>query len=315
MKVNNKKILVSGSIAYDYIMNFHGKFQDHILPEKTHELNVSFSINRLKESFGGTAGNITYSLSLLKEKPMLLGVVGFDFLKYKKWLLKNNIDYSLVKEFKNDHSSSAYIITDKKDNQITGFYPGPLSIDYCNIIKKIKNISLAIISPDHKPRMIKYGQLYRKLNIPYIFDPGQQVISFSEKELKILIKGSILTIGNDYEAEIMRKTLKTTKGVLISLSQSFIITKGSRGSILYNQGKVIKQSAVLVKNAIDPTGAGDAYRAGIIKGLVSNWKWPKTLKIASLISSYAVESYGTQKHSFSNKDFRTKYKKEFKEIL
>ena len=262
---NSKKILVSGSIVYDRIMVFPGFFKDHILPDQTHILNVSFTLQRTDESFGGTAGNIAYNLSLLREPAMLLGLVGHDFTRYSKWLKKNKIDFSKVKQSKEHPTSSAYIMTDKADNQIAGFYPGSTDVKYCSLVKKIKNPSLAIISPDFKPRMIEYVRLYKALGIDYIFDPGQQVISFTAPELRIVINGAKVLIGNDYEIKLILNKLKFNSSKLEKLVDILIITKGAKGSEIYSSEGKIKIAPVKVKNIIDPTGAGDAYRAGLIK--------------------------------------------------
>ena len=312
MKVNNKKVLVSGSIVYDRIMVFPGLFKDHILPNQTHILNVSFTLQRTDESFGGTAGNIAYNLALLRESATLLGLVGHDFGRYAKWLQKNKIDFSRVDQSKNDPTASAYIMTDKADNQITGFYPGPMDVKYCSLVRKIKNPSLAIISPDFKPRMMAYVRLYKELGIDYIFDPGQQVISFTGAELKRLIKGAKVLIGNDYEIKIILDRLKTDASNLQKLVDILVITKGAQGSEIYSKDKAIKIKAVKVKHIIDPTGAGDAYRAGLIKGLTSGTSLQKAGQLASTIAAYAVEKQGTQVHKFTLKEFTNRYKINYK---
>jgi adenosine kinase len=311
MKVNNKKVLVSGSIVYDRIMDFPGLFKDHILPNQTHILNVSFTLQRTDESFGGTAGNIAYNLSLLREPATLLGLVGHDFGRYGKWLKKNKIDFSYVDKSKDDPTASAYIMTDKADNQITGFYPGPMDVKYCSLVKKIKNPSLAIVSPDFKPRMIEYVRLYKELVIDYIFDPGQQVTSFTALELKRVINGAKVLIGNDYEIKLILNKLKLNPAKLQKLVDILIITKGAQGSEIYSKDKAIKIKAVKVKNIIDPTGAGDAYRAGLIKGLVSGSSLQKAGQLASTIAAYAVERQGTQVHKFTLKEFTNRYKQNY----
>ena len=308
-------ILVSGSLVYDRIMDFPGEFKDHILPDKIHILNVSFTINKLRESFGGTAGNIAYNLSLLGEKPIILGMGGTDFFKYEKWLKNRKIDISRIGKSKKELTASAYIITDRADNQITGFYPGPLDKKYCRVAKKIKNVKIAIVSPDAKERMLEYVKIYKKSNIPYIFDPGQQIINFSKKELKQAIIGSKVLIGNDYEIQLILKKLNINLARLGKMTEILVITKGASGSEIYSTSKIIKIPSAKPKNTSDPTGAGDAYRAGLIKGLVEGWPLEKTGRLASLVAVYTVEKYGTQTHRFSWEGLGKRYKENFGDYL
>lgn len=309
---NPKKILVSGSIVYDRIMDFPGLFSDHILPDQTHILNVSFTLQRTDESFGGTGGNIAYNLALLRQPVVLLGVVGHDFARYKKWLLKNKVNISKIKISKDDPTASAYIMTDKADNQISGFYPGPMDVKYCQVVKTIKNVGLAIISPDFKPRMLEYARIYNELKIPYIFDPGQQTTSFTVAELKQMVIGADILIGNDYEIKLILNKLSFDQTKLQKMLQILIVTKGVKGSEIYSQGQKIIIPPAKVKNVIDPTGAGDAYRAGLIKGFLSGASLEKAGLLASLVGAYAVEHQGTQVHKFSLREFEQRYNKNFK---
>lgn len=315
MKKRFNTILVCGSLVYDRIMNFPGKFSDHILPDKIHILNVSFTINKLRESFGGTAGNIAYNLSLLGEKPIILGRVGTDFFKYEKWLAKQRVDISKIKKSKKELTASAYIITDRADNQITGFYPGPLDKKYCQVAKKIKNVKIAIVSPDAKARMLAYLKIYKKSNISYIFDPGQQIINFSKKELRQAVAGSKVLIGNDYEIQLILKKLNINLTELEKMTEILVITKGAKGSEIHSGNRVIKIPSAKPKNTSDPTGAGDAYRAGLIKGLVEGWPLSKTGRLASLVAVYTVEKYGTQTHEFTWAQLARRYKENYKESL
>jgi adenosine kinase len=313
--MKNKKIVVCGSLAYDRIMDFPGKFEDYILPDKIHILNISFTINRLKESFGGTAGNISYNLSLLGEKPILITAAGTDFAKYKKWLKKNKIDTAKIKLDKKELTASAYIITDQSDNQIAGFYPGSKDVSCCRLAEKIGKIDLAIISPDCKERMLEFAKIFKKRKVPYIFDPGQQITSFSAKELLYLISSARVLIGNDYEIGFITKKLRMNLEKIGKIVNIIVVTKGGNGSEIYSQGGKIKIPSAKPKNTSDPTGAGDAYRAGLIRGFANNWPLEKTGKLASLVSVYTVEKYGTQTHSFCYKELAKRYKENFKEEL
>ena len=344
---NNRKILVSGSLVYDRIMDFPGEFKDHILPDKIHILNVSFTINKLRESFGGTAGNIAYNLSLLGEKPIILGMGGMDFFKYEKWLRGRKIDISKIKKSKKDLTAGAYIITDQADNQITGFYPGPKDVDICreavnlinppiplskggikengllkssitrnNLLREgIRDYGLAIVSPDLVARMLEYVKIFKQYNFPYIFDPGQQITSFSKKELGWAIAGSRVLIGNDYEIQLVLKRLVINLARLEKMTEILVITKGDKGSEIHNEGKIIKIPPAKPKNTSDPTGAGDAYRAGLIKGLAEGWPLEKTGRLAGLVAVYTVEKYGTQTHKFTWYGLRKRYRENFREEL
>lgn len=312
MSKNN--ILVSGSLAYDRIMDFPGRFKDNILPDKIHILNISFSINSLSESFGGTAGNIAYNLALLNESPRLLGVAGNDFGDYEKYLKQKKIDISLIKKYRDYKTAAAYIITDKDDNQITAFYPGPQDIGYPSIATKQKG-DFAIIAPENHARMLCYAEIYKKNKIKYIFDPGQGTASFSERDMKKGINGAEVLIGNDYEIELILKKLKIKIDKLLKSVKIIVITKGAKGSIVYTENQKINIKAVKAKKTIDPTGAGDAYRAGLIKGLVSGFDLRSSAQLASTVAVYAVEKQGTQKHEFSMKEIKNRYFKNYNEKL
>jgi adenosine kinase len=314
----NNIILVSGSIAYDYVMSFPDYFKNHILADKIHNLNVSFSINKLNKSFGGTSANICYNLSLLEEEPYLLAHIGKDSDSYLKHLNSSKIstDYMIID--KDAYTASAYIMTDKKDNQITAFYPGPLTKNLSNKLNSIKEVDIAIISAEMKERMLAYASYYQKRNLKYIFDPGQQVISFNKIEMKKMIKGAKMIIGNDYEIEIIKKRLSLNLSQLKKQVQTLIITKGDKGSVIYDNNKVYSIKAVKIKKLIDPTGAGDAYRAGLIKAISLNKEkidWQKAGNLASLVASYAVAHLGTQTHKFNWTEIKKRYKVEFGKAL
>ncbi len=313
--MNDNKILVSGSIVYDRIMVFPGFFKDHILPEQTHILNVSFTLERTDESFGGTGGNIAYNLALFKEPVALLGLVGHDFGPYQKWLAKNKIDTSKIKKDKKIATASAYIMTDKADNQLTGFFPGSADYKYCQIVKKFKDPKIAIISPDYKLRMLEYAKLYKKLGIDYIFDPGQQVTTFNAAELKKCIQGAKILIGNDYEIKLISNILGKSLAEIKKMIFLLIVTKGAKGSDIYLDNEKIIIPAASVKKIVDPTGAGDAYRAGLIHGLVNGKSLEETGRIASVIAAYAVEKRGTQNHKFTLKEFKKRYKNNYKTTI
>ncbi|MFA6322090.1 MAG: carbohydrate kinase family protein [Candidatus Buchananbacteria bacterium] len=306
------KVLVTGSIAYDRIMDFPGKFSDHILPEKIHQINLSFLVNDLKESFGGTGGNIAYNLSLLGLKPSLLANVGAkDFILYEQWLKKNKIDISGVNILPGQHTASAYIITDQADNQIAGFYPGAMTQKLkANLLGRRADI--AIVSPQSPADMVKFPKLFKQKKIPYIFDPGQQMTSLTPEQLKQAITGSKVLVGNDYEISVIAKRIGWSLEKILKQTEILVITKGEKGSEIRTGNKTVKISPAKPKNTSDPTGAGDAYRAGLIYGLLNNWSLEKTGRLAGLVSVYTVELYGTQTHKFTWPQLAKRYQQNFK---
>lgn len=306
--MNKQKILVSGSLAYDKIMDFNGQLKDHIMMDKVHKLSVSFMVNKLKINFGGTAGNIAYNLKLLDLEPIIISQAGDDFLNYKKWLLKNKISLEQIKIIKNKNTATAYIITDKVDNQITALHLETMGVPV-NInqqkIKKIGKVDLAIVSPGNKEDMLKAVKVYKKMGIAYIADPGQQIPVFNSQELNNFIKGARVLIVNDYEFDLIRKKITKTQKQIEKMVEILVITYGSTGSKIFSNNKMIKIKAVQPQKIADPTGAGDAYRAGLIKGLIEGWELKKSGELAAWVAKHAVEHYGTQEHKF-------KYKVDFK---
>lgn len=306
------KLLVSGSLAYDWIMNFPGEFGQHILPTEVHNLNISFYLNSLKRSDGGTAGNIAYSLALLGEKPMVLGVVGEDFAVYGRRLAALGVNVRAVKTVTGVRTAAAYIITDQQDNQIAAFYPGPLPSSYADwALRSVKKIRLAIIAADDKKRMLQYAAAYQNLACPYIFDAGQALIAFSASELRFCLKAADIFIGNDYEIKWTGNKLGLNLSGLNHLVKNIIITKGARGSEIYQSGKKTIVKAARPKNSSDPTGAGDAYRAGLIKGLLSGYDLKTCAQMGAVAAVYTVEKAGTQTHSFNWVEFQRRYRADF----
>lgn len=308
-------ILVSGSMAYDAIMDFPDNFENHILPDKIHSINVSFLINDLKINYGGTAGNIAYNLSLLNEKPIIISTAGKDFRKYKNWLGDNKIDYSNIKIIKDEPTAVAYIITDKSDNQITAFYPGSMKYSGGKIKKELLKNALAIIAPGFKEDMIKYPEIYKKNEVPYIFDPGQQIPALASEKLKKGIEGSQAFVSNDYELSLIMNKTGWNENEILEKTDILVTTFGEKGSVIKTKKEKIAVPAIKPKEIKDPTGAGDAYRAGFIKGLVSHWPMEKTGRLASVVAAYAVENYGTQNHKFSWEDVCERYRENFGEEI
>ena len=298
-------ILVSGSLAYDRIMDFQGRFSDHILPEKIHVLNVSFTVNGLKENFGGTAGNIAYGLSLLGEKPIILATIGRDYHRYFDWLKKNNISCEGIKVIEEELTAGAYITTDQSDNQITGFNPGAMKFASSFDFSKINSReSIAIVAPGNLEDMMNYSALYKSKGIDYIFDPGQSLPMWNSPDLIKCIDGSMITISNDYELELIISKTGLNKKQLLQRTAAIITTLGEFGSRVSTHDYEIDIPAIKPKEVVDPTGAGDAYRAGLIQGLVQNLSVKQSAEMGSACASFAIECYGTQEHYFTLTDFK-----------
>jgi adenosine kinase len=297
-------ILVSGSLAYDRIMDFQGRFSDHILPDKIHVLNVSFTVNGLTEKFGGTAGNIAYGLSLLGEKPLVLATIGRDYHSYFDWLTKNNISHDDIRIIKQELTASAYITTDQADNQITGFNPGAMkfvsSFDFSKISSKE---SIAIVAPGNLEDMMNYSAMYKSKGIDYIFDPGQSLPMWNSSDLIKCIDGSKILISNDYELELIINNTGLDKKKLLQRTNTIITTLGEFGSRVCTPDYEIDIPAIKPREIVDPTGAGDAYRVGLIKGLVQNMNIKRSAEMGSVCASFAIECYGTQEYHFSLIDF------------
>ncbi len=308
-------IYISGSIAYDRIMDFPGKFSDHILPDKIHILNVCFTVNGMREKFGGTAGNIAYSLSLLKETPIILATIGKDYENYFNWLKKNQISLEGIRIIDDEFTAGAYITTDKADNQITGFNPG--SMKYPSEYK-FENIdpgtSIALIAPGNLQDMIECANVYKSKGISYICDPGQSLTAWDGNKLKNWIDGSMLLISNDYELEMILKMIGMDKKGLLGLTKTIITTLGEKGSLISNSESDVSIPAAKVLNISDPTGAGDAYRAGLLKGLVMGRDYETAARIGAVAATYAIEHYGTQEHYFTYEAFVDRYRDNFGEL-
>jgi adenosine kinase len=309
------QIFISGSLAYDRIMDFPGKFSDHILPDKIHILNVCFMVNGLTEKHGGTAGNIAFSLSLLGEKPLILAAAGKDFDQYEAWLASHDLPLDGIRKIPEAFTSSAYITTDMMDNQITGFNPGAMKYPSQHQISKPNpgGEALAIVAPGNLDDMLIYSRRYKELMIPYIFDPGQSIPALSPDALSEMISGSQLLISNDYELEMIKKATGMKNSDLLESCRAIITTLGENGSLVLNHKTKMKIPVTKPERIVDPTGAGDAYRAGVIKGMVMKKTLIESAKIGATCASYAIEHYGTQEHHFSQEDFWTRHRDNFGE--
>lgn len=315
-KGNRAMILITGSLAFDHIMNFPGKFTEHILPDKIHMLNASFLVEDMKKSFGGTAGNIAYSLSLLGIRTAILAIAGEDFETYKEFLEKNEIDTSYIKLVNNLYTSTAFGITDSRDNQIWGFYAGADTMtDHLSICDISGKIDFGIVAP-HNPRaMIKFAREYQQEKINYLFDPGMQLPWFTGADLRAAFKGAKIIIGNDYEVSVMEKKIEAPLSNFSREGKIVVTTLGEQGSRIVSNGETINIRAARVRSACDPAGAGDAYRSGFLAGYLRGFPLQTCGQMGSITAAYTVEKFGTTTHSFTISDFMRRYKENFREEI
>lgn len=310
-------ILVSGALAYDHIMDFPGRFKDHIMPENIHILNVSFAVEKLQRSWGGTAGNIAYNMKLMGGNPIIVSAVGKDGDEYLNRLRKLDIKADYVRHDKEIMTASCYITTDIDDNQITAFYNGPTILAGNVKVKDIKEkLSLAIMSPIKKEVMLKQLEECKSLGIESVFDPGQQITSFSRNDLRKAINNSTFVFGNDYEIKLMEKCSGWSKKEILKKEKVLVTTLGKRGSLIEaEKGKKIDIKPCKVKIIKDPTGAGDAYRAGFFVGYEKGCELKTCGQMGSVTASFVIEAIGTQEHYFTIDDFIKRYEKAYNEPL
>lgn len=301
--------LICGSMAYDTIMVFHDKFKHHILPEKVHILNVSFLVPIMRREFGGCAGNIAYNLKLLGEDPLIMATVGHDFEPYAQWLSQCRLSRQYIKVLSDNYTGQAYITTDEDANQITAFHPGAMNHSHLNEIPldAKKDISIGIVSPDGKEGMMAHAQQFVEADIPFIFDPGQGMPMFNGSELLQLVEQATWLTLNDYEAALMLERTGLSLEQLAAKVEALIITRGGSGSQIYTAGQCLEIPVAEVSNILDPTGCGDAYRAGLLYGIMNEYDWEITGRIASLMGAIKIEQHGTQNHIFTLEAFKERY--------
>jgi adenosine kinase len=299
-----KNVTISGSLAYDRIMNFSDKFSNHILPDKIHTLNVCFQVDGVTENYGGTAGNIAYALNLMGVCPQFSATIGSDHHKYFEWLQRNKISPDGIVLIKEELTAGAYITTDSSNNQITGFNPGAMKfsskLDFSDLTPEN---DLLLISPGNLDDMINYPKECKAKGIDYIFDPGQALPVLQGDDLIDVITDCLILIVNDYEFNLIMDKTGKTKEELIKLAQTTIITLGAKGSEIYSGSTKTPIKPFTAAQVIDPTGAGDAFRGGLISGLLRGKSMEESAIIGSTCASFAVESNGTQVYSFTPEEF------------
>jgi adenosine kinase len=299
-------------MAYDHIMIFPDQFKNHILPEKVHMINVSFLVPEMRREFGGCAGNIAYNLNMLDDKIALpMATVGKDFDPYFYWMDKRGINRQYITVIDEAFTGQAFITTDLDDNQITAFHPGAMNESHQNKVVDATDCKLGIISPDGRDGMLQHAEQFVTAGIPFIFDPGQGMPMFNGDELSQFIEKATWVTVNDYEWQMMQDKSGLKANEISAQVDALIVTRGGDGSTIYTKDKEIEIPCVKPESITDPTGCGDAYRAGLLYGLVNKMDWETTGRIASLMGSIKISQHGTQNHTFTFEEFKVKFKKEF----
>ena len=302
-------VIISGSLAYDRIMNFSEKFSDHILPDKIHDLNVCFQVNGVTENYGGTAGNIAYAMNLMGESPALSATIGSDHHKYFEWLSQNGVGKEGVKVIRDELTAGAYITTDATNNQITGFNPGAMKCSSeLNFSELDPENTLLLISPGNLDDMINYSQQCKEKNIDYIFDPGQSLPMLQPEDLTNAVTGCKILIVNDYEFNMIQEKTELEREELMNRADTAIITYGGAGSKIFTANGTSEIPAYPARQVVDPTGAGDAYRGGLVSGLMRGKNLEASANLGSVCASFAVECNGTQVYSFTREEFEERMK-------
>jgi adenosine kinase len=304
-------IIVTGSIAYDYLMSFPGSFTEHLLPEHLQRVSLSFLVDTMDKRRGGCAPNIAYTLALLGERPRLMGTAGQDFGDYRAWLEHAGIETSLVKEVEGKFTASFFCSTDRDGNQIASFYTGAMAHAGELSFGRAGACDLTIISPNDPAAMIGYARECRELGIPYIFDPSQQVARLGGSDLQDGVRGAHLVICNDYEFEIVREKTGMDESAMLEHAEAVVVTKGEKGATVRLRDRTIDVAAVPPREIVDPTGVGDAFRGGLMKGLAAGADYETSARLGSVAAAYALEHLGGSSHTYSWAQFAARYEQYF----
>jgi len=297
------RALICGSVAYDTIMLFGDRFANHILPDKIHMLNVSFLVPQLRREYGGCAGNIAYNLQLLGDAGVPMATVGRDFAPYKEWLTRAGVPTEHLRVIDGELTAQAFITTDLDDNQITAFHPGAMQHSHANRVSEARDITLGIVAPDGREGMIEHAAQFAAAGIPFIFDPGQGLPMFGAEELQRFLAQARWVTVNDYEWQLLQQKSRWGVSDIMQHVEALIVTRGASGSVIHTRGEEIRIPTATARAVVDPTGCGDAYRAGLIHGLLHGLDWRRTGHIASLMGALKIESRGTQNHRFTPTEF------------
>ena len=304
--------LICGSVAYDTILLFPDRFKAHILPDKLHTLNVSFLVPEMRREFGGCAANIAYSLKLLGDRGIAMATAGEDFPPYRDRMIAQGLSVAHIKAVDGTFTAQAFITTDLDDNQITAFHPGAMQFAHLNKVNDAQpGVALGIVAPDGRQAMIDHAAQFAAASIPFIFDPGQGMPMFNGDELKAFIRQASWIALNDYEWGMLQQKTGLTVAEVAAQVEALVITLGAEGSMIYTGGQTLKIPCAKPKNVVDPTGCGDAYRAGLIHGLLHDLDWERVGRTASLMGALKIEMRGPQNHHFTRAEFDQRYRENF----
>ena len=305
------RTLICGSIAYDTIMVFRDYFKNHILPAQIHILNVAFLVPDMRREFGGCAGNIAYNLKMLEGNPVIMASVGEDFEPYHHRLSDLRLDQSYIKKIANTFTAQAFITTDLADNQITAFHPGAMNFSHENHVHEARDIVLGIVAPDGREGMLQHAREFSEAEIPFIFDPGQGLPMFNGEELTDFVRLADFVTLNDYEARLLQEKTGRKIEEISRTVKALIVTLGADGSLIYTNGQRIEIPSVTPDKVVDPTGCGDAYRAGLLYGIAKGMDWELAGKLASLLGALKIAARGAQNHSFTKDEVFDRYREHF----
>jgi len=303
--------LICGSAAYDNIMVFEDSFKNHILPDKIHILNVAFLVPRLRREFGGCATNIAYNMKLLGEDPLPMATVGQDFGPYREWLEAKGIRLDHIRVIDDVFTAQAFITTDLDDNQITAFHPGAMNQAELNKVEQAKGVKIGMVSPDGRTGMIEHARQFAEAGIPFVFDPGQGLPMFDGDDLRRFVEQATWVTVNDYEWQLLKDRTGWEFADVVEEVDALIVTRGGQGSHIYTADGEYEIPAAKPSAVEDPTGCGDAYRGGLLYGLLHDLDWDTTGRIASLMGAIKIESHGTQNHGFTRDEFEKRFKASF----
>lgn len=306
------KEIVTGSLGYDYIMNFSGRFADRIMPDKLHQISLSFLADKLSKNLGGTAGNLAYTLKLLGEDPYIVSTAGNDFEDYRSFLENHSIEHTGINIVTNEPCGSYHVITDSDDNQIGAFYTGATKYNKDLSIHLPEHAGFVVVGPNDPDAMRKFVTECRKEGYRYMYDPAFQIGNFSPEDLRFAIEGAELLIGNDYEIALIEQKLDSTHEELILMGPKAIITTlGSKGAVIETRHEAIHVKPAKPKNVSDPTGAGDAFRGGFLAGYLKGLDLLVAGQMGAVAAVYTVEKYGTVTHHFTKDEFITRYRENY----
>ena len=307
----SKTALICGSYAFDSIMVFQDQFKNHILPDKVHMLNVSFLVPTMRKEFGGCGGNIAYNLHLLGANSIPMATVGEDFIPYMDWMKSHNMNTTQIKVIKDSYTGQAFITTDRDGNQITASHPGAMSESHQNKVADVSAVDIGIVSPDGRDGMIEHAKQFADAKIPFIFDPGQGMPMFSGIELTTFVKQATYVAVNDYESQMLYDKTGLDLTTIASMVDALIITKSAEGSEIHTNGETINIAPAKAQATQDPTGCGDAYRAGLLYGLMNDLDWKTIGQLASLLGAIKIAHLGTQNHQFNLAEIERLYQQSY----